>query len=425
MDIRLHPIQISDVKALLAASTLNPVHQARMLAAACSFKRTFKITPLDAPGAFIFGAQATPQCPDWQNDHVAAINCSGAGFTQSEALIACMGEAVELLSQFEQGDERSFGAADGINLIDHGETLDMSGIHIKDQRFMAARCLVDGSVSGLALGLCIRPYGNRLYGKPAFPLGLGGGAGPDLDQAILHGLLELIERDAAALWWRGGVPGRVLALAGPELAQAMALLAKARKGADAGRHIVVERQLLILEISREFGVPVVAALSSDAEGRGLACGLAARADIGQACRAAIKEMLQMELAQKLALAKKNEAGHAALNAVDLRHLAQNGGPGIHDLALPLFGKAAMHHAPLASGGDTGQVLRSLVANLAASGISVHAVDLTRARYGISAARVFSAELQPEPSHITTPRLASAWKLHGEKHRRYAELHPLL
>ena len=43
---------------------------------------------------------------------------------------------------------------------------------------------------------------------PPWPMSTGCGAGTDPLGATLHGLLELIERDAVALWLRGGMRGR-------------------------------------------------------------------------------------------------------------------------------------------------------------------------------------------------------------------------
>ncbi|MFX7825267.1 hypothetical protein ABTK20_22965, partial [Acinetobacter baumannii] len=46
----------------------------------------------------------------------------------------------------------------------------------------------------------------------------------------------------------------------------------------------------------------------------------------QAVRSAVLEMLQMELAQDLAEAKRAQGGQASLNPIDLGHLARRTGP---------------------------------------------------------------------------------------------------
>ena len=64
--------------------------------------------------------------------------------------------------------------------------------------------LTDGCEVWLPADICLRrPPAQRDF-TPPFPLSIGSAAGPSRDAAALHGLLELIERDAASLWWRGG-----------------------------------------------------------------------------------------------------------------------------------------------------------------------------------------------------------------------------
>jgi hypothetical protein len=146
-------------------------------------------------------------------------------------------------------------------------------------------------------------------------LSIGCAAGPSTDAAALHGLLELVERDAAAVWWRGGRRPRPLALEHPALADAAALLARLRQG---GRG----RRSWLLDITTDLGVPAVAAVSVGLDGAGFCCGLAARPGLAAACRAALLELCQMELALAVVAAKREEGGEAALNPRDLSHQAR-------------------------------------------------------------------------------------------------------
>ena len=93
--------------------------------------------------------------------------------------------------------------------------------------------------------------------------------------ARLAGLLELIERDAAAGWWCEGVRPRQADAA--DIAAAAAELAGFRAGAAAAR----PTGFLVLEAAAR--VPVVCAMSSDADGRGLAFGLKAAPEVA-GCR---------------------------------------------------------------------------------------------------------------------------------------------
>ena len=70
--------------------------------------------------------------------------------------------------------------------------------------------VIDGGEVLLPADLCLRRPPAQQEIKPPFPLSTGSAAGTSWDGAALHGLLELIERDAASLWWRGGRRGKLI-----------------------------------------------------------------------------------------------------------------------------------------------------------------------------------------------------------------------
>ncbi|MFI1929126.1 TOMM precursor leader peptide-binding protein [Streptomyces sp. NPDC020330] len=118
----------------------------------------------------------------------------------------------------------------------------------------------------------------------------GNAAGSSLEDAVLQGLLEVVERDAVALWWyhRTRQPGVDLdAFDEPWLADARA--AYARSG----------REVWALDLTADLGVPVVAAVSrrtgrpADELGEGLALGFGAHTDPRVAVRRAVTELGQL------------------------------------------------------------------------------------------------------------------------------------
>uniref|UniRef100_UPI000BF1D4E8 TOMM precursor leader peptide-binding protein n=1 Tax=Streptomyces sp. rh34 TaxID=2034272 RepID=UPI000BF1D4E8 len=118
----------------------------------------------------------------------------------------------------------------------------------------------------------------------------GNAAGSSLEDAVLQGLLEVVERDAVALWWyhRTRQPGVDLdAFDEPWLADARA--AYARSG----------REMWALDLTADLGVPVVAAVSrrtgrpADELGEGLALGFGAHTDPRVAVRRAVTELGQL------------------------------------------------------------------------------------------------------------------------------------
>src|SRR4029077_8814669 len=119
--------------------------------------------------------------------------------------------------------------------------------------------------------------------------------------AALHGLLELVERDAVALWWRGGCPARIV----PD-ASGSATLEHLRGGPT-------RRRSWLLDITSDVGVPVVVAASCNDDGFGLCCVFAARMTRAQAADAAVREMAQMELAYHLSNMKRQTRGDASLS----------------------------------------------------------------------------------------------------------------
>ncbi|MCP4615821.1 MAG: YcaO-like family protein, partial [Bradyrhizobium sp.] len=245
------------------------------------------------------------------------VGVSGIGVTMQEAFQGCVGEGIEYLSQLQRAED-SLIVADGVEamaMLDRPArelaTALMSRARAALSWFPALR-LTDRREVLLPADLCLRrPQAAREFAPP-FPLSIGSAAGTSFEGAALHGLLELIERDAASLWWRGGRRGRAVP---PDVAaSAQALLEGLRSGAPS------QRGSWLLDITTDIGVPTVAALSCKPDGFGLAFGLAARRTLQAAARSAVLEMCQIELAHAVVEAKRRERGEAALNAKDLSHL---------------------------------------------------------------------------------------------------------
>lgn len=361
------------------------------------FDRLFVIQPPSAPGAFFIGGEASPKGRDWQGSE-AKISVAGFGFSEAEAAAKCVGEAAELLSQFEVPEFQK--CADGRGLR---EPVELCAL-FEDQPIgppFPGTDLLTGDAIGLPRGLCLRPIRPFAYGRPTSPLGLGGGAAEDIVGATVQGLLELIERDAAALWWYGGRQARRLPAQADAVQEILENVSYARGPAPM-------REVVLLELASDFAVPVIAAMSCGSKGHGFACGLAAKSSTENALRSAVLEMLQMELAQDVTLRKLEERGVEALNTTDILHLQKHLGPSA--VSLPQTAAAAqassMPADPLALAGPH-QLLRGVVGFLKQFDVGAYVADLTRSDLGISAVRVISAELQPEPGSRSTGRLLRA------------------
>lgn len=113
----------------------------------------------------------------------------------------------------------------------------------------------------------------------------GNAAGSSIEDAILQGFFELVERDAVALWWysRASRPGVDIAcFADPffdELCRHYA-----RQGRD----------LWALDLTTDLGLPAFVAVSATREGgRHISCGFGAHADARVALTRALTEVNQM------------------------------------------------------------------------------------------------------------------------------------
>src|SRR5215470_6608899 len=306
-------------------------HRARLLQAASQFLRIFELAAPAAPRLVAFGAEVDPASVDACHHGSPPVSVSGIGVTMQEAFQGCVGEGIEYLSQLQRAEDGLI-VADGVQalaMLDQPArelvTALMSSRAGAALSWFPALRLSDRRQVLLPADLCLRRPPAAQEFVPPFPLSVGSAAGTSFEGAALHGLLELIERDAASLWWRGGRRGRAVP---PDVeASAQALLGELRAGASSAR------RSWLLDITTDTGIPAVAALSCKPDGFGLAFGLAARRTLQAAARSAVLEMCQGELAYAVVEAKRHERGEAALNVKDLGHLQRATAIDAHACAL--------------------------------------------------------------------------------------------
>lgn len=236
----------------------------------------------------------------------------GKGVTATEARASALCEAAERYSAARQGDElvvreslTGLGAAavhpNTYQLFDERQYADRERWNARQSPFHQVSAPFDATavtewtpVWSLTEGAHrLLPTSTLYFGTGAdgsrdglWADSNGNAAGGSLEDALLQGFLELVERDAVALWWYNQLRLPALDLDSfdePWLTSMRSLLARAG------------REVWALDLTSDLGVPVVVALSrqSDGPAEEFVLGFGAHFDPRLALRRALTEMVQM------------------------------------------------------------------------------------------------------------------------------------
>lgn len=236
--------------------------------------------------------------------------CSGKGRTDLAARASALAEAVERHSGVFHGDEprllgrlEDFGG-DAVHPHDflafserqyaEREVRNADGFHWIPRPFDPERevewtplwSLTQGRWRWLPTSLCYYRY--FLEDPFGFADSNGCAAGNTPEEAVVQGFLELVERDAVAIWWYNRLARPRVDLEGLDLAA------------------WGDRRVWAVDLTTDLGIPCVAALSAAPDGRGLLMGFGAHFDARQAVLRAVTEM-----AQSLPHYRNWQAGHAS------------------------------------------------------------------------------------------------------------------
>ncbi|MBL7499671.1 YcaO-like family protein [Frankia sp. CNm7] len=248
--------------------------------------------------------------PDWAND----VICGGSVFDDAQAARDCaVGEAVERYcgNYMKQNELRWASyhellaagehAVDPDRLVLYSQSLyDAPGFPFvpftRDLpvRWVRGRSLTHDRPVWLPVTLV---YVNWIAGERGGGLGPTSGvahpvtnymnfsgvsAGRTLEQALVSGIEELVERDATMIWWMNRQPLPALALT-PDL-----------DGIWQGRPSGLGQRATLIPIDNEFGIPVVAGIVHNTVHDWFTIGFAARPDIRQAGLKAWTEALTLQ-----------------------------------------------------------------------------------------------------------------------------------
>jgi ribosomal protein S12 methylthiotransferase accessory factor len=357
-------------------------------------QRLFLLRSPWAPGLRFVGGEAIPSDLVPLSDTNTVLGLAGSGTTIEDAFAACVGEGLERLSQFEQAGDvvqiapwRDMARELLPSLTASLEDQAISGVAQNTSlEWVEGRSLDQDQRILVPADWCLRRDAQNIKLAPRTALSTGAAAGTSYESAASRALLELVERHAAFLWWEAGRQGAPVPLEWPAIRDAVQLLGDLRQSSR-------ERVTWLIDLTTELGIPSVAAVSFNGDGKGFACGTAARLTLAEAASAAIREMCQMELGLLLATIKLREAGPATLNETDLSHLDRGQKIDARDCVLVQPTGRPIKHTDHSPGSDLAEI-RSIFAN---HGIEASLVDLTRDQLGLPTVHALAPGLCPLPA----------------------------
>ncbi|MEU0532506.1 TOMM precursor leader peptide-binding protein [Amycolatopsis tolypomycina] len=330
----------------------------------------------------------------------------GKGVSPIDAEVGALCEAVERFSGNYQGDEQRIRASfDELGAVavhpndcmlfaerQYRERAEWNATHGLFQhiapRFDTTARIDWTPVWSLSGQRRLLPTGYLYYGVPAEcgVRGLhadsnGAAAGSSLEDAVLQGTLELVERDAVALWWynRTPMPGLDLGSFGDSWLEEMA-----------GNYAGLGRELWALDLTSDLGVPVFVAISRRTDGphEHIMFGFGAHLDPRIAVRRAVTELNQM-------IPDLLELGHA-VDDPDTARWLEYATVANQPYLRPAAGERTRTladfrfvHRP-----DVRDDVEALARTLAAAGSDLLVLDQTRPDVGLPVVKVLAPGLRP-------------------------------
>ena len=203
----------------------------------------------------------------------------------------------------------------------------------------------------------------------------GCASGSTLEEAILQGFLELVERDACALWWYNRVRRPALDLASfddPFFRRTAAYLRT--KG----------RTLYAIDLTSDLGIPVVIALTHDDRGGRVVCGLGAHLNAHVAASRAVAELNQLTILGTVEPPETAGTDNDPMLAQWMREATIDNQPYL----LPAPGSAlTVGDYPSLETDDLLGDIRRCLATVHRNGLEMLVLDSTRAEVGFPTVRV--------------------------------------
>jgi thiazole/oxazole-forming peptide maturase SagD family component len=356
---------------------------------------------LEIPGGFVAACRMNFTRPS----RFADTTVSGNGFTSAQAVLGCLGEAVEVASWLYRPDDRdrllesvdtslpvlSADAVLGFSRaqVRHRRRLNNAWdgfdaipplIELREPRFWSKVAGFDGKDEAWCPAfLKFGGFGEIEAGDRTVNADSNGcAAGATMATAQERAVLELVERDSTGIWWwRGCYRDRISpkSFSGSELGSA---LMEHRDFSD--------RKVWFLDISAWESAATVAAISCDGDLRRVAVGFAAAFSLYDAARKAFLELIQGELAIE-AHGMRREAGQESAQSRTDRALDKwLAAISLSDLGFVLGAEEALVRPKVIG------TVEALLDELAANSHTIRFADLERPELGIPVTKALSEGL---------------------------------
>ncbi|AGP33393.1 hypothetical protein BE04_29835 [Sorangium cellulosum] len=316
--------------------------------------------------------------------------CAGKGRSADQARVSALCEALERYSGVYQGDEaRVRGSKDelGAAALALGDLLNFSEAQYRERARLNARAAdrrqwvpepLDAGTRidwtpAWSLSKRERRYVPLAYcyaeapaeSGAAFcgPCSNGVAAGTCLEEAVLQALLELVERDAAAVWWYNRLARPAIALDGFGDPYFEALQADyARLG----------WAVWVLDLTHDLGIPTCVALAHEAREDRFTLGFGCHLDPRLAVQRSLTELNQLF-----------HPGGARRAPWDLERLQGRA----HLFPSPDLPRVAAERLPRLGGADLRADIEQCLGRLDGAGLELVAVDKTRPDIGLPVVQV--------------------------------------
>jgi bacteriocin biosynthesis cyclodehydratase domain-containing protein len=304
----------------------------------------------------------------------------GVAECPTDARMLCLAEGIERYSARFCGFERVIEATyrDLGREAVHPDQLTLdhkSGTNWADKviGWIPAVSLMSGDTWFVPAGLVYLSYDDE-----HFELDTSGcAAGVSLETATVSGLLELIERDAAAIWWYNRLRRPRVDVASLSSKRISSVLEVAMAN---------DLDIELLDLTSDFGVPVCVAVASR-NSPGLAMGMAAHLDPEHCAWSALKEMT-IGMTRLLATADHRQHWLDGLSVKDFGHLRSNG-------QVTSWIPQSQHARP---------PLRDLLERANRLELDVLRVELTRPELDVAVVRILAPGLRPRQYRLAPGRL---------------------